>query len=42
MQYLDRRDAGRQLAAELMPLADEQPVIMALPRGGVTRQRNFV
>ena len=35
MQYLDRRDAGRQLAAELMPLADEQPVIMALPRGGV-------
>lgn len=35
MQYLDRRDAGRQLAAELMPLAREQPVIVALPRGGV-------
>ena len=35
MQYLDRGDAGRQLAAELMPFADEQPVIMALPRGGV-------
>jgi putative phosphoribosyl transferase len=35
MQYLDRRDAGRQLAVELMPYADEQPVIVALPRGGV-------
>jgi putative phosphoribosyl transferase len=35
MQYLDRRDAGQQLAAELMPLAPERPVIVALPRGGV-------
>lgn len=35
MQYLDRRDAGRRLAVELMPFADEQPVIVALPRGGV-------
>jgi putative phosphoribosyl transferase len=35
MQYLDRRDAGRQLAVELMPYAEEQPVIVALPRGGV-------
>jgi len=35
MHYLNRRDAGRQLAVELMPFADEQPVIVALPRGGV-------
>jgi putative phosphoribosyl transferase len=35
MQFLDRRDAGEQLAAELMPLAAEQPVIVALARGGV-------
>jgi putative phosphoribosyl transferase len=35
MQFLDRRDAGRRLAIELEPLAQEQPVIVALPRGGV-------
>ena len=35
MVFLDRRDAGRQLAARLAPLADEQPVVVALPRGGV-------
>src|SRR5664279_1325151 len=35
IQFLDRRDAGRRLAAELMSLAEEQPVIVALPRGGV-------
>jgi putative phosphoribosyl transferase len=35
MNYLDRRDAGRQLAAELSSFAREQPVIVALPRGGV-------
>jgi putative phosphoribosyl transferase len=35
MQFLDRRDAGSQLAAELLPFAQEQPVIVALPRGGV-------
>ncbi len=35
MQFLDRRDAGRQLARELADFADQRPVIVALPRGGV-------
>jgi putative phosphoribosyl transferase len=35
MQFLDRHDAGRRLATELLPLAQERPVIVALPRGGV-------
>ncbi|HYM44565.1 MAG TPA: phosphoribosyltransferase family protein [Solirubrobacteraceae bacterium] len=35
MRFLDRRDAGRRLAAELMGIARERPVIVALPRGGV-------
>jgi predicted phosphoribosyltransferase len=35
MQFRDRRDAGRQLAAKVMHLADERPVVIALPRGGV-------
>jgi putative phosphoribosyl transferase len=35
MRFLDRRDAGRRLAAELIALTDELPVIVALPRGGV-------
>lgn len=33
--FTDRGDAGRQLAARLRPLAEEKPVIVALPRGGV-------
>jgi putative phosphoribosyl transferase len=35
MPFLDRHDAGRQLAALLQPFPEEQPVIVALPRGGV-------
>lgn len=33
--FADRRDAGRQLASRLIALAQEQPVVIALPRGGV-------
>ncbi len=33
--FADRRDAGRQLAERLASLAPENPVIVALPRGGV-------
>lgn len=31
----DRRDAGRRLAARLLPFRDEAPAVLALPRGGV-------
>jgi putative phosphoribosyl transferase len=34
-RFADRRDAGRQLAERLAPLAAEDPVVVALPRGGV-------
>lgn len=33
--FEDRQDAGVQLAARLMRFADEHPLILALPRGGV-------
>lgn len=35
VRFADRRDAGRQLAERLRPLADESPVVLGLPRGGV-------
>src|SRR5262245_66485814 len=33
--FRDRRDAGEQLAARLASYADESPVVVGLPRGGV-------
>jgi putative phosphoribosyl transferase len=35
MPFKDRSDAGRRLAAALANYKDQQPVILALPRGGV-------
>jgi putative phosphoribosyl transferase len=35
LPFADRRDAGLQLAERLLALAEEHPVIVALPRGGV-------
>jgi putative phosphoribosyl transferase len=35
MGFRDRRDAGRQLATQLLALAHEHPIVVALPRGGV-------
>lgn len=34
-RFRDRRDAGEQLAAVLLPLVGERPVVVGLPRGGV-------
>jgi putative phosphoribosyl transferase len=33
--FKNRKDAGRRLAARLLQYKDEQPVVLALPRGGV-------
>ena len=33
--FSDREEAGRQLAAALAHLKDENPIVLALPRGGV-------
>src|SRR4051812_3967029 len=35
MKFVDRRDAGRRLAAQLGFLRAEDPVVLSLPRGGV-------
>lgn len=35
MRFHDRQDAGRQLGALLQRYRDENPVVLALPRGGV-------
>ena len=35
LSFRDRADAGRQLARRLMTYAAQNPVILALPRGGV-------
>ena len=35
MRFRDRHDAGHQLADQLDHLRDEDPVVLALPRGGV-------
>jgi len=35
MIFKDRQEAGQQLAEKLMKFKDENPVIIALPRGGV-------
>jgi predicted phosphoribosyltransferase len=34
-RFADRHDAGRQLAVQLLPLADERPIVVGLPRGGI-------
>lgn len=33
--FTDRREAGRRLAEELTRYSDEEPLVLALPRGGV-------
>jgi putative phosphoribosyl transferase len=35
VHFVDRRDAGRQLAGRLVPLVSGQPIVVGLPRGGV-------
>ncbi len=35
LSFRDRADAGRQLVPRLMTYAEQKPVILALPRGGV-------
>lgn len=35
MTFIDRTDAGRQLAEQLMDSAERNPIVLGLPRGGV-------
>lgn len=35
MKFVDRRDAGRRLAERLLSLRENDPIVLALPRGGV-------
>ncbi|HLY82788.1 MAG TPA: phosphoribosyltransferase [Acidimicrobiales bacterium] len=35
LRFLDREEAGRELASRLARYADSSPVVLALPRGGV-------
>lgn len=35
MRFADRRDAGRRLTERLLHLRDQNPIVLALPRGGV-------
>ena len=35
MPFIDRTDAGRQLADSLVSYKKQNPVVLALPRGGV-------
>jgi hypothetical protein len=36
MEFVDRRDAGRELGARLLAFAAERPIVITLPRGGVS------
>ena len=39
--FRDRTEAGARLAERLMPLRNEQPIVVALPRGGVPVAREI-
>ena len=38
-RFIDRRDAGRQLAQRVAALKLDHPIVYALPRGGVPGAR---